>query len=199
MRLGAFAVVACAACGTVNDHTPDAARCTTNAECAAPTAICNLDTGACVECLDATACGPDQLCDPQTHSCRGCTMDAECPDGFCAPDTGTCKSSIIPKFVPDACTTVATLPSLTLEGTITLNADDAATCNGGVVAQTGGPSICVVRYGTITAPRTALIKVTGGRALALVADDDLALAGALDASANATVSGAGGGGIQSGG
>ncbi|MEJ7598451.1 MAG: choice-of-anchor Q domain-containing protein [Kofleriaceae bacterium] len=71
-------------------------RCSTNAECGAPTAICDVTgTMTCVECLpnQAAACGGATPACGDDHACRGCIAHVECassnaclPDGSCADE-----------------------------------------------------------------------------------------------------------------
>ena len=116
---------------------------------------------------------------------------------------------ISPKYLPDICDTPATDAKLDIINDEMFDADNDANCNGGVVAQ-GAPPICVVRYQTITVEQTATLTVvssvnaqgngggSGGRAIAFVADQSLTIDGVLDASANFSVSGPGGGILVSG-
>jgi hypothetical protein len=125
--------------------------------------------------------------------------DNECPGGFCAMDTMTCVSAIVPKYLPDICDTTATSAELQIVADTTLNTADDGVCNGGIVTQSGGPDICVVRYGTISVAAAAAVSVTGARPLALVADQMLSVDGILDVSAVGRASGPGGGLTISGG
>jgi hypothetical protein len=68
-----------------------------------------------------------------------------------------------------------------------------AICTGGVVAQTEGPEICVLRYGAIHIPSGITLTVTGVRAIALVATAEVSVDGTLDVSANGQEHGPGGG------
>jgi hypothetical protein len=79
-----------------------------------------------------------------------------------------------------------------------------ANCNGGVVAQTGGPDLCVVHYRSISIADGSTVLITGngtaqGRVIAFVADDDLTIAGTLDIAAHGAKNGPGGGVLDSGG
>ena len=52
------------------------------------TAVCYVESGACVECVGAADCdAATPVCDDLR--CRGCALDSECPSGACADD-GTC-------------------------------------------------------------------------------------------------------------
>lgn len=91
-------------CATSADCTsPDAAicvgqlcvpSCTMDVDCSgmAGRPYCASD-GTCVACVMDSQCTPDApVCDQATHSCRGCTRDAECPDNLCLEADGTCAS-----------------------------------------------------------------------------------------------------------
>jgi hypothetical protein len=75
-------------------------------------------------------------------------------------------------------------------------------CNGGIVAQTGAPGICVVRYRRIGVEAGATLTVVGppsglpGRSIAFVADEELRVDGIIDVSADGYVNGPGGGVIE---
>ena len=103
-----------------------------------------------------------------------------------------------PRYVPDACDEPATEPSLVITTSATFDTNLDTNCTGGVVTQTGGPDLCVVRYGTFTIEAAETLTVTGDRALAVVTDGDLQIAGTLDAAAEVATSGPGGGSITSG-
>lgn len=166
---------------------------------------CNATSG-CNECTPgATSCGSGVVnqCGQDGHwsTLDTCALDCvDSPAPHCA--------YIQPKYLPDVCDMPATQAELHITQNGTMDTDLDATCTGGVVNQTGGPALCVVRYGTITIDSTATLKVVSsanqnkmgpGRGVALVADGDLTVAGALDVSADGVVSGPGGGTIASGG
>lgn len=77
--------------GSVADSAPrpDAAardsgppRCTSNDDCAAPTAVCDPASGACVGCLGDSDCPAGALCDPVGRACApGCSATKECALG----------------------------------------------------------------------------------------------------------------------
>lgn len=61
--------------------------CTEAAQCARfpGMQVCNVADGACVECLTSPDCPATKpICD--SGSCRGCSLDADCPSGACAAD-----------------------------------------------------------------------------------------------------------------
>lgn len=83
-------------CGTDNT----CGTCTSNDACMdrAGTTVCDLESGACVECTSNADCtGTNEGCDVETHACRtyvprsgslcgGCVADQECPMGqLCIP------------------------------------------------------------------------------------------------------------------
>lgn len=148
---------------------------------------CNADAGRCNECAAGEAtcaggsietCGTDGVV-ASTESCAlGCTTFG-----------ARCKT-IEPEWIPDACETPAT-DELAISLTTLINTDLDASCTGGVVAQTGGPEICVVRHHTISIAGS--VSVTGSRPIAFVSDGALDVIGTLDVSAKGTVSGPGGG------
>src|SRR5512146_2976152 len=77
------------------------------------------------------------------------------------------------------------------DSAVVLNTDVDGNCTGGVVAQTNGPDICVVRADTIAI--SASMTVTGLRALAFVADHSLQVNGTIAIAAHGAQSGPGGG------
>ncbi len=85
-------------------------QCVTNADCAAPTPICNTATGVCVGCLKDGDCGGTMsgiVCNTGTDTCEpgcrgmggnGCPTGQMCSSttttiGTCSPDAGTSSSS----------------------------------------------------------------------------------------------------------
>lgn len=68
-----------------------AVACTSDRECPSAAPRCALAQGICVDCLSGTDCGDANapLCDPSTHTCRGCLVHADCSSQACLPD-GTC-------------------------------------------------------------------------------------------------------------
>lgn len=62
--------------------------CTTNAQCAAPTPVCEAPPGVCVQCLTNADCrGTTPVCDTTSHTCGPCTSNADCGGAtpYCAP------------------------------------------------------------------------------------------------------------------
>lgn len=132
-----------------------------------------------------------------------CTAPSGCALG-CIEDTCATPAHcayVVPSYraLADACTAPAALPSLVVTASQTWDTGIDALCTGGVVTQLAGPPICVVRYAAIEIAASATLTATGSRALALVADSQLRIAGVLDASASGTTNGPGGGLAQHGG
>ncbi|MEO8548367.1 MAG: hypothetical protein ABI678_00260, partial [Kofleriaceae bacterium] len=105
-----------------------------------------------------------------------------------------------PKYMPNICDERASEPSLTFANSGTFDPNLDTNCNE-VLMQAGGPAICVVHYNTISVATAATLTVAGtktihGRGLALVADDDLEIAGTLDVGAHSGANGPGGGVIS---
>lgn len=165
---------------------------------------CSDASNGCNQCsANQVACVGGDL-----HRCDASGMETveTCTQGCMDTPTPHC-AYLEPRYVPDICDTRAASP-LTVNQSGTLDSDLDATCNGGVVTQAGGPAICVMHYSTITIGAAATLKVVSsqnqnlagpGRAIALVADDMLDVEGTLDLSADANVSGPGGGNAFSGG
>ena len=121
-----------------------------------------------------------------------------CGESGCKPcDRPECEKHIVPRYIPNVCSTLATTPSLVVGADVSLDTSSALACTN-VVTQATGPEICVLHYDTITIERNVTYSVTGTRALALVADHALVVDGVLDVSANGSTSGPGGGIIKSG-
>lgn len=158
---------------------------------------CNELTRACNQCEPSTSrceAGVFQSCDAEGRVAIEETCALGCVDGP-APHCAYLE----PRYLPDVCDTRALLDDLTIASSATFDTDLDTSCTGGVVPQTGGPSICVVRYGTIAIAAEASLKVIGTRAFAFVADRGLAIDGLLDVGANGPTSGPGGGTFGSGG
>jgi hypothetical protein len=165
---------------------------------------------------DVVAC--DYGCSEANLGCNVCTPNtATCGDGVlnvCGADgrpagTETCQLGcsdaiaphceyLQPKYLPSVCDELAS-EDLTYSSVGGFDTDLDNNCTGGVVIQTGGPAICVVRARTITISESATLNVSGSRALALVADETVLVAGVLDISANSYIDGPAGGFIKSGG
>jgi hypothetical protein len=97
----------------------EAIACTSNAQCAAPRAVCEVTSGACVECIapsEVEACsGVTPVCGAD-HACRGCEAHGECASGACGPD-GACADASQVAYVArtgsgNACTQASPCPLL---------------------------------------------------------------------------------------
>ena len=128
----------------------------------------------------------DALADTQS-------LDAQDPDGP-APH----ESYLEPRYLPDICDVVATSPEFTVDNTASLSTTLDAACTGGIIAQDGGPDICVLRYGTIQIAGQGQLVVNGTRALALVADSAVRIDGILEVGGRGRTNGPGGGTMKSG-
>jgi hypothetical protein len=180
--------------GTVARSCNGAGEGTTTQDCGA--AGCNADAKRCNQCAPNTAscgnnaldhCGPDGMPASQDTCAIGC-VDA--PAAHCA--------YLEPRYLPDVCDAPATMPALTISVSATFDTALDTNCNGGVVTQTGGPPICVVRYGAITIEASRTLSIVGPRVLALVADSSVSIGGVLDVSATTTINGPGGGAASGG-
>ncbi len=208
-----LAVAAAPACGT----RPNPASCSVDNHCSDPALpFCDVEgtlggePGECIA-VGCTAgefaqCDGDRavVCnasgdDYDVVQCEfGCSDEAQgC--NVCTPGSADCKARIIPRYLPDVCEVLASAPALTISASTMLDTNLDASCNGGVVEQLDGPSICVVRYATIALERNQTLAVTGMRALALVADESLTIDGILDVGARRGSAGPGGGFVTSGG
>lgn len=164
--------------------------------------VCNATGDSYDEVSCSFGCGATGCfaCAPHSLSCDGPSLELCGNDG--APETSTvcdlgCVSEptahcahLEPKFIPNACDDDA---SEDLEPTASLTLDTSlnSNCTGGVIAQSGGPEICVARYRMISIGRNVDITVTGSRVLALVSDEALEVEGVLDVSANGRTNGPG--------
>lgn len=124
----------------------------------------------------------------------GCSAAA---GGCNACNTSDCEKHIIPKYLPTVCDALSPSAALMVSANTTLDTSNELACTS-VVPQPNAPDICVMHYGMITIERNQTYTVTGSRVLALVADRELVVDGALDVSANLAVNGPGGGFITSG-
>jgi hypothetical protein len=157
---------------------------------------CNAAAARCDECVAGTAMcsgGEVQTCgvDGLIASTESCTLG--CADG----DTAHC-AKIVPAFLPTVCDAPAIQPALVFPSgqQNQINTDLSGNCNGGIVAQAGGPEVCIVRSRTISVDGP--LEVIGQRAIAFVADDALDVDNIIDISARGRVSGPGGGHRTSG-
>src|SRR5512140_2605247 len=82
------------------------------------------------------------LCVPVAFG-QDALTDSIFADGFEQP-------YISPVWLPDACDVPATLDSFLSDTVVTFDTALDVGCSGGIVPQSGGPDICVVRAGSIT-------------------------------------------------
>lgn len=162
--------------------------------CGAPG--CNADAQRCNACVaDATACNADLMtldrCGSDGLVAESTTCAAGCIAGSEALDDDRC-GYIQPAWLPDVCDAPATMPAATLTGTLDVQQD--ASCSGGVI-EVDGTTFCVMRAATI---HIGDLKVTGTRAIAFVADDELEVTGVLDVSADGATPGPGAGSLGAG-
>jgi len=70
-------------------------ECQNDLECPFPK-LCDLDFGACVDCLNNSQCSDESksICDPISKSCRECLEDSDCPHR-CDTDSGKCVRCLI--------------------------------------------------------------------------------------------------------
>lgn len=116
---------------------------------------------------------------------------------------------IEPRYLPDVCDLPAESETLIISSSASFDPNLDSNCNGGIVAQTGAPGICVVRFRKIEITADAELRITGkadtvkpenvGRSIAFVADDELTIGGVLDVGAKGVVNGPGAGLVLSGG
>lgn len=86
-------VVTMVTLGCSKAEMPEEPECDSNAACSAPTGVCNLSAGTCVECTTSESaacvdkkpvCGPDYTCQP-------CSLHSQCSTNVCLPD-GSCTT-----------------------------------------------------------------------------------------------------------
>lgn len=171
-------------------------KCQSASDCQPEAPICDTASEACVECLLDADCA-NGVCDDGLHVCRPCTDDADCESGHCVVETGECGQNIADwKYLPTACDAPAS-NALQVSTAVTIDTSDVSQCVSGVVTQTDAPEICVLHYSTITIAGPGSIRFIGARAVALVADGDVSIAGQIDVGADATSGAAGpGGGVR---
>jgi hypothetical protein len=159
---------------------------------------CNADASRCNQCVpksdscganpnEIDHCGADGLPAGKDNCALACTS---LPSTHC--------SYLEPRYLPDVCDSVARLPALTVMSSGNFDANLDNNCTGGVVSQSGGAPLCVVRHSVIRIAANATLTVTGARPIAFVADDELTIDGVLDISAKGTIDGPGGGAFLSG-
>lgn len=165
---------------------------------------CRATVG-CVTCAPgASSCvdGTLQTCDADGNV----ASSEECSLGCGAGSTPRC-ATIEPRYLPEVCSTPA-LNDVDIASSGTFDTDLDSICTGGIVKQTGGPDVCIVRGRAITIEASVTLRVIAsseataephGRVLALVADRELLVAGVIDVSANGVTGGPGSSHVKSGG
>lgn len=158
---------------------------------------CSEALASCNQCVPGTlSCDGDSL---STCGADGTPSSSEACQLGCVDGADPHCARVVPRYLPDVCDVAAANGALIISSSATFDTSLNASCSGGVIVQTGGPEICVLRYGTITLDAGVSLVVTGPRAIALVADRTVSIAGLLDVSANAGQNGPGGGTLRSGG
>ena len=173
---------------------------TVDAPCGQPG--CNVDAQRCNACVPSeVTCSGDNT---QVLTCAA--------DGGMTTVTETCVASCVagttavpahcrylePKWLPDICDEPAAMETFMPNASATYSSDLDTNCTGGVVTQTPGRPICVVRAKTITIPSGIALTISGQRPIAFVADESLTVNGTLDAAAQGGTNGPGGGQSTSG-
>ncbi|MBP6631809.1 MAG: hypothetical protein KA297_20390 [Kofleriaceae bacterium] len=142
------------------------------------------------------------LCEASSTRCVGDQLEQCAADGSGLGSVETCDLGCVDTATPARCATIAPvwLPGVcdveAPAGVVTIAAGTydtglAATCTGGMVAQSGAAPICVVRGRNLDVPGTVIY--TGPNPVALVADVNLVMGGNIDVSANGVDDGPGGG------
>ena len=171
-------LVCVAACGdNTSKDRPDArpgvdaavADSAIDAEIDAPNA-CVADTTACIGDF-VVVCGGDGMPTSTTGCALGCDETA----------TPRCNVLEPSNLAATTCDSAAPTNLEITSGTTAMST--TAGCDA-VVNQASGPSICVRRFATISIAQDATLRVTGNRALALVATQVFTVNGTIDASAN---------------
>ncbi len=156
------------------DAAPDSppAGCTSNQTCSGSDAVCNLVSGACVQCLgsDATACvGTTPTCG-NDDTCRACVAHSDCASEVCLPD-GSCGDDANVAYIDPAGTDNATCtkaaPCIRVSKALatarpfvkfTGTTDEATTVSGGrIVTFLANPGAVLTR----TAANGAIVTVSG--------------------------------------
>lgn len=72
---------------------PEGPDCDSNAACTAPTGVCNLSSGTCVECTpsESTACVDKKPVCGADYTCQPCSLHSQCASNVCLPD-GSCST-----------------------------------------------------------------------------------------------------------
>lgn len=81
-------------------------HCRSDADCAPPTAVCDMATGECVGCLpEGDTCEPGTWCDPELLVCvAGCDDTADCGDQVCDTKVHACVDCLVDRdCAPSVC------------------------------------------------------------------------------------------------
>lgn len=134
-----------------------------------------------VSCVpNTTKCGQRVV---ETCSATGVLTTQACDVGCFEMPTPHC-AYIEPKYLPNVCDAMATTGPRSVAIFETIDTSVDTTCNGGIVPQTNGPDICIVRYESFKIESTGGWRVTGARVLAIVTDGTLQVTGKLDVSSD---------------
>lgn len=161
----------------------------------APTAVCELSSGACVQCTatnDAACTGTSPVCGNE-HACRACQAHSECATNACLPD-GSCADEASVAYVDP---TATNNPACSLS-TPCNKVASALSTNRPYVKITGTIDEAITLDGTRTvtflgAPGAKLTRTNNGQLLriadaARVAIYDLEISGALGANVGISMS-----------
>lgn len=158
--------------------------------CGAPG--CNADAERCNSCVAATSACSSDLTMLDHCSADGVVAESDACAAGCVPGSPGVSSDhcgyIKPEWLPDVCNEPAASPAALLHDA-TLDTQQDVACTGGVIDR-DGTTFCIIRAGTIDIDN---LKVTGTRAIAFVADDELTVSGTLDISADGPTPGPGAG------
>jgi hypothetical protein len=108
-------------CEQLDAPEPPKVACEMDNQCSPP--HCEIKAHVCVQCLDASHCGPNELCDVGgTYTCRGCIDETDCASLTCLP-TGCADESIILYVDPSGSDTnqcTRTMPCATITRAVEL-------------------------------------------------------------------------------
>ncbi|CAN5519083.1 hypothetical protein BH11MYX1_BH11MYX1_16190 [soil metagenome] len=134
------------------------------------------EAGMCI----AVTCSPGEINQCHNNTALTCNTagngyeDVACEVGCSESPTPHCKY-LEPRFLPGVCDSPAQADNLTITTSGTLDPNLDSNCTGGVIAQSGGPSLCILRYKSISVVAGAVLTISGsqkstGNAVAFVAD-----------------------------
>jgi hypothetical protein len=163
---------------------------------------CSAGAGGCNPCqANMMACGSNgalDACDGSGHN-----TETQCAAG-CDDSPQPHCAYLQPQFLAaDICDTPGQA-ALVITDNHTIDTAVDANCTGGIVPQSGGPGLCVVRLTSMSVASSATLRVIAtltsnevgnslDRPVAFVVDQDITIDGTLDASARGQTSGPGGG------